>query len=88
MKKVFKADNFERTLRLNTRAILQIMRENNIEVADTFRINMKEKKLINKVKNDVNRHLNDHVNEMMLKNERYVTKQDQKILTTDENVKR
>jgi platelet-activating factor acetylhydrolase len=61
-KKVFKADNPERTLRLNTRAILQVMRENGIEVADTSRIDMEEEELADKVENGANGHLNGHVN--------------------------
>ncbi|KAI9810611.1 MAG: hypothetical protein M1827_006173 [Pycnora praestabilis] len=41
-KKVFKAENPERTLRLNVRAILQVMREVGQEVADTSKIDIEE----------------------------------------------
>jgi len=86
-KKVFKADNPERTLRLNTRAILQVMRENGIEVADTSRIDMEEEELADKVENGANGHLNGHVNGVVPKDGGYAAKQDRKILATDGNVK-
>ncbi|KAL8897757.1 MAG: hypothetical protein Q9207_007040 [Kuettlingeria erythrocarpa] len=41
-KKAFKAQDPDRTLRLNTRAILEVMRRNAIEVADTSAIDMEE----------------------------------------------
>ncbi|KAL8761499.1 MAG: hypothetical protein Q9184_002378 [Pyrenodesmia sp. 2 TL-2023] len=41
-KKAFNAQDPHRTLRLNTRAILEVMRRNGIEVADTSAIDMEE----------------------------------------------
>lgn len=41
-KKVFKAEEPERTLKLNVRAILQMLRDNGVEVADTSRTDMEE----------------------------------------------
>lgn len=41
-KKAFKAQDPDRTLRLNTRAILEVMRRNATEVADTSAIDMEE----------------------------------------------
>jgi platelet-activating factor acetylhydrolase len=41
-KKLCKAQEPERTLRLNVRAILQMLRENGVEVANTSRIDMEE----------------------------------------------
>lgn len=41
-KKVFKADDPVRTLRLNARAILEMMRQNGIEVAPTSSVDMEE----------------------------------------------
>lgn len=41
-KKAFKAQDPARTLRLNTRAILEVMRRNGIEVADTSLLDMEE----------------------------------------------
>lgn len=41
-KKAFKAQDPARTLRLNTRAILELMRRNGIEVADTSLVDMEE----------------------------------------------
>ncbi|KAB2581028.1 Platelet-activating factor acetylhydrolase [Lasiodiplodia theobromae] len=42
VKKVLKTDEPERYLKLNVRAILQVLRENGTEVADTSRIDMEE----------------------------------------------
>ncbi|KAL9596365.1 MAG: hypothetical protein Q9219_005843 [cf. Caloplaca sp. 3 TL-2023] len=41
-KKAFKAQDPARTLRLNTRAILEVMRRNGVEVADTSALDMEE----------------------------------------------
>ncbi|KAL8878984.1 MAG: hypothetical protein Q9192_008329 [Flavoplaca navasiana] len=41
-RKAFKAEDPARTLRLNTRAILEVMRRNGVEVADTSAIDMEE----------------------------------------------
>ena len=83
-KMVFKADNPERTLRLNTRAILQVMRENGFEVADTSKIDMEEEEhAAGKGPNSV---LNGHVNGVVATNNGSATKQDWKILATDGSV--
>ncbi|KAL8842574.1 MAG: hypothetical protein Q9176_002531 [Flavoplaca citrina] len=42
-RKAFKAEDPARTLRLNTRAILEVMRRNGVAVADTSAIDMEEK---------------------------------------------
>lgn len=84
-KMVFKADNPERTLRLNTRAILQVMRENGMEVADTSRIDMEEgEHAAGKGPNGV---LNGHVNGVVDKANGSAAKQDWKILATDGSVR-
>ena len=81
---VFKADNPERTLRLNTRAMLQVMRENGFEVADTSKIDMEEEEhAAGKGPNSV---LNGHVNGVVATNNGSATKQDWKILATDGSV--
>ncbi len=43
-KRVFKAEHPERTLKLNVRAILQLMRDNGLEVANTSLVDMEEEK--------------------------------------------
>lgn len=84
-KMVFKADDPERTLRLNTRAILQVMRLNGIEVADTSRRDMEEEEehAVEKRPNGVH---NGHVNGVVAKHDGSPAKQDWKILATDGSV--
>jgi len=83
-KMVFKADDPERTLRLNTRAILQVLRLNGIEVADTSRIDMEEEEhAVEKRPNGVQ---NGHVKGVVAKNDGSPAKQDWKILATDGSV--
>ena len=88
-KMVFKADDPERTLRLNTRAILEVLRENGIEVADTSRIDMEEEEhFAQKGQNGhMNGHMNGHLNGTRSKHERHAATQDWKILATDGTVK-
>lgn len=83
-KMIFKADNPERTLRLNTRAILQLVRENGIEVADTSRIDMEEgEHAVEKAGNAVP---NGHSNGIVVEDDGNAAKQDWKILATDGSV--
>ncbi|KAL8710125.1 MAG: hypothetical protein Q9220_005208 [cf. Caloplaca sp. 1 TL-2023] len=49
-KKAFKAEDPGRTLRLNTRAILEVMRRNGIEVADTSSVDMEESREVEEEK--------------------------------------
>lgn len=83
-KMIFKADDPERTLRLNTRAILQVMRANDIQVADTSTIDMEEEeRAVGKVRNGVT---NGHMNGMVGKEDGSTARQDWKILATDGSV--
>ncbi|KAI9871785.1 MAG: hypothetical protein M1830_002455 [Pleopsidium flavum] len=86
-RKVFKADNPERTLRLNTRAILQVMRESGIEVAETSRIDMEEDEQAEKVENGANGHLNGHMDGSVSKIDAHAANQDWRILATNGKVK-
>lgn len=86
-KVVFKADNPERTLRLNTRAILEMMRETDIEVADTSRIDMEEESVKASPKMRVNGYLDNHIKDIVSKDEKLQGRQDWKILATDGSVK-
>lgn len=83
-KMVFKADNPERTLRLNTRAILQVMRQNGMEVADTSSIDMEEGEHAAVGPNGVS---NGHVNGVVDEPNGSAAKQDWKILATDGSVR-
>ena len=82
-KMVFKADNPDRTLRLNARAILQVMRENGLEVADTSRIDMEEEHAERKASNCIK---NGRMNGVVAKNGPGTAQQDWKILATDGSV--
>lgn len=98
-KKVLKADNPERMLMLNTRAILQVMRENGVEVADTSKMDMEEEVLVGTAEKEMNGHANGHMNEhvngtvnkhvngMVTGRVESAAKQDWKILATDGKVK-
>ena len=70
-KKFLKADEPARTLRLNTRAILEAIRRAGIEVADTSSVDMEDEAGL----------------KLSLKGERTVIGQDQKILATDGSVR-
>lgn len=75
-KKVFKADDPVRTLRLNARAALEMMRQNGIELAPTSSVDMEEEAA------PKNSRLSTDSG-----NERHSTGQDLKILATDGSVK-
>ncbi|MCJ1267123.1 hypothetical protein MMC22_007008 [Lobaria immixta] len=75
-KKVFRADDPVRTLRLNARAILEMMRQNGIEVAPTSSADMEDKAAGEVAHPGVDSG-----------NERFTKGQDLKILSTDGSVK-
>lgn len=75
-KKVFKADDPVRTLRLNARAVLEMMRQNGIELAPTSAVDMEEE-----AAPESSRLSTDYGNEHHSKG------QDLKILATDGSVK-
>ena len=84
-KKAFNAVEPERTLRLNVRAILEVMRENGIEVADTSSIDMEEE--VKGKHKLANSHANGYVRHRSVGDQASSPGQDHKILAADGSVR-
>lgn len=85
-KKAFNSVDPERALRLNVRAILEVMREHGIEVADTSAVDMEEE--IGKGKHGLaNGHANGHVHATSVGHQGRSLGQDHKILASDGSVR-
>ena len=90
-KKFAKADEPERTLRLNVRAILEVLRGNGVEVAETSDVDMEVEKMRKdsvKENGHINGHSNGHTKPQPTKTHPSAsTTQDHNILSTDGSVR-